>query len=130
MEYKGKGRVREHCLECGHTISYGRTDKKFCCDDCKNKYHNRTAKEFLRIHSKTIHILDKNYRILNQCLSKGQTSMDLGDAIQWGFNPEYVTGLRRNKIRWENRCFDIKYLRSDNKIYRIEKVRDLQDDEK
>ena len=30
----------ETCLECG-AIFYGRSNRKFCCDACKNKYHNR-----------------------------------------------------------------------------------------
>ena len=54
--------------------------------------------------------------------AKAVTTIDLGDAIQWGFNPEYITGLRKYRMRMECRCFDIKYYRSENKLYGIEKV--------
>ena len=122
MKYDVKDRKREKCLECGHPIVYGRIDKKFCSDSCKNRYHNRESSQFLRVHSKVIHTLDKNYRILTHCIDKGIVSIDLRDLIQWGFNPEYVTGVHKARMKTENRCFDIKYLRSDNRIYNIEKV--------
>ena len=122
MEYTVKSRKSERCLECGHSIKYGRTDKKFCSDACKNHWHNRQRKEFLKVHSKVLHVLDKNYGILDLCVRQGKSSMDLGDAIQWGFNPEYITGLRKYRMRMECRCFDIKYYRSENKLYGIEKV--------
>ena len=120
--YKEKNRKRERCLECGETIHYGRTDKKFCNDRCKNRWHNRENGNYLKIHSKTVRILDKNYKILQHCLETGRTSAEIGDLIQWGFNPEYVTGIRRGRLRMENRCFDIKYYRSETKIFNLEKV--------
>ena len=129
MEYTLKSKKSGCCLECGHSIQYGRSDKKFCSDSCKNSWHNRQRKEFLKVHSKVLHVLDKNYSILEHCLLKGKTSLDLGDAVQWGFNPEYITGLRSYRMRMEFRCFDIKYLRSDNKIYNIEKVPFISDSE-
>lgn len=122
MSYVVKNRKREKCLECGQPIQYGRIDKKFCSDTCKNRYHNRESSQFLKIHSKVIHSLDKNYKILNHCIEKGLTSVDLRDIIQWGFNPEYVTGVHKARMKLENRCYDIKYQRSDNRIYNLERV--------
>ena len=122
MEYSLEKTHRRECLECGTMIHYGRSDKKFCSDACKNKYHNRESKRFLQVHSKVIHILDKNYRILSHCLSKGLTAVDLGDIIQWGFNPDYVTGIRRTRMRLENRCYDIKDLRTDSRLFNIERI--------
>ena len=54
--------------------------------------------------------------------------MDLSEAIEWGFNPEYVTGIRRSRMRLELRCFDIRYQRSETRLYNIEKVEDLPSD--
>lgn len=128
MAYDMMKREKRRCLECGHQIQYGRSDKKFCCDTCKNRWHNRGGNQYLKVHSKIIHILDVNYKILSQCLANGQTSIDLGDAIQWGFQPDYLTGIRKNRLKVENRCFDIKYCRSENRIYRIEKISDFLTD--
>ena len=124
MDNTGKKRKRSDCLECGEPIRYGRTDKKFCSEECKNRYHNQLANNYLKLHSKIMHTLDKNHRILAHCLANGLSSVSLGDAIQWGFNPDFVTGVDRNRLRPEYRCFDIKYLRSETTLYHISKIED------
>ena len=128
MEYKIKQKARRECLSCGGPIRYGRTDKKFCSDACKNRYHNQQMNKFLKIHSKVVHALDRNHKILSHCLSHGLNSIDLNEAIEWGFNPEYVTGLRRSRMRQEFRCFDIRYQRSATRLYKIERLEDTPDD--
>lgn len=125
MKYKGNIDLQTRCLECGHEITYGRTDKKFCCEECKNKYHNRTSKEYIRIHSKTIRALDKNYGILLDLIRKGYDSAELGDLIQWGFSPNYVTGVRCLRRKTEHRCYNIKYYYTESRIYGIQKVDSL-----
>ena len=124
MEYQVKKTRRSTCLECGQPLHYGRTDKKFCSDSCKNRYHNQQTNQYLKLHSKIIHALDKNHRILSHCISNGLTSVSLGDAIQWGFNPDFVTGVDRSRLRTEYRCFDIKYLKSDSHLYNIRQLED------
>ena len=116
MEYKIKQKARRECLSCGGPIRYGRTDKKFCSDACKNRYHNQQMNQFLKIHSKIVHALDRNHKILSHCLSHGLNSIDLNEAIEWGFNPEYVTGLRRSRMRQEFRCFDIQYVDTPSRL--------------
>ena len=38
------GSMEGRCLECGNRISYGsRTDRKFCCDKCKNRWPEQPA---------------------------------------------------------------------------------------
>ena len=128
MEYKIKQKARRECLACGAPIRYGRSDKKFCSDTCKNRYHNQQMNQFLKIHSKVMRALDRNHKILSHCLSHGLSSIDLNEAIEWGFNPEYVTGLRRSRMRQELHCFDIRYLRSDTRLYNIEKIETLPSD--
>lgn len=128
MDYKNKQTARRGCLECGEPIRHGRADKKFCSDACKNRYHNHQMNVFLKIHSKVIHALDKNHKILAHCLSHGLNSIDLGEAIEWGFNPEYVTGTRRSRMRQELRCFDIRYQRSETRLFNIEKIEETPED--
>lgn len=125
MEYKDFVKETGKCLECGTEITYGRTDKKFCSDVCKNKYHNRRHGEYIRTHAKVINALDKNHEILKQMLQTGITSAKIGDMVQWGFNPEYVTNARKIRHKMEYRCFDIRYFQSENKIYKIEAVKPI-----
>ena len=40
MVYKKYVRHMPVCLECGDQIRYGRTDKKFCCDECRARNYN------------------------------------------------------------------------------------------
>ena len=121
MNYKDENEAVQ-CLECGKDIEYGRADKKFCCDSCKNRWHNRKKSYLMRLQSKVIHGLDKNYRILDELVKKEKSWAPIGDLVQWGFNPEYVTGVTRNRMRIEYRCYDIKYCRSESRIYNICKV--------
>ena len=42
--------VSKLCLECDHPL-FGRVDKKFCNDQCRNTYNNRvnkTTNDFVR----------------------------------------------------------------------------------
>ena len=124
MSYQIVSGKKTKCLECGTPIQYGRSDKKFCCDYCKNRWHNERNKDYVRIRSKVTHALDKNYRILTLLLGNGKTSAPMSDLQQWGFSPEYVTGMNKGRMRTEYRCFDIRYNRSENKIYNICRVPD------
>ncbi|MDB4920517.1 hypothetical protein [Mucilaginibacter sp.] len=62
------------CLDCGNPIRAGRKDKKFCDDMCRTNYNNNkgTSSELsLTDYIKKIQtILEKNRKILDDCLSK------------------------------------------------------------
>lgn len=110
------------CLECGNNIKYGRSDKKFCCEGCKNKFNNRRKSVMIRLQSRVIHSLDKNYQILDKLLRSGADSVMLPDALQWGFNPEYMTSCTRSRMRTIYRCYDIKYCKSDTRLFNISRI--------
>lgn len=79
------------CLECQDPI-FGRADKKFCSDACRNAYNNRMNKrkdaEVLRING----ILKKNYQILNTLtLKEGKTVCKKEDLISKGYDFLYHT---------------------------------------
>lgn len=107
------------CLECGHPL-IGRTDKKFCSGDCKNKYHNRERNVIRRFRNKTMDKLELNHRILEWALATGSTSVPLDILDGMGFSPECVTfhgdGEKGHK---EYGCFDIRYYQSSSKIFNI-----------
>lgn len=112
------------CLRCGNTITYGRADKKFCCDYCKNMYHNEKNKEYVKIHSRVTRALDRNYKLLLSLIENGKTSVQMADMLQWGFLPEYITGLSKSRMKIDYRCYDITYNRSESKVYNIRKISD------
>lgn len=123
MGYRTEHDDRPLCLECGEEIEYGRHDRKFCCQECKNRYHNRQHHYRRTVHLRIIGILNKNYEILNRLLMADVTSINLGDLSQMGYNPGFVTSCRKVRGHEECRCFDIRYFSTATRIFNIERVR-------
>ena len=78
MEYPKIVRQIPKCLECGHKIRYGRTDKKFCCDKCRNRYNNAQVKEGRAYRRRVMKALSGNYDILDSLVKAGVTAEKLG----------------------------------------------------
>lgn len=124
MEYKQKKHLSV-CLECGDRIGYGRTDKKFCCENCKNRHNNRIAQEGRIFRRKILGTLDRNYRILNQMLHSGITSADITDLVSSGFSPYVMTAHRIVRRRTECCCYDIKYIMTASRLSAISKIQNV-----
>ncbi|MCD8207292.1 MAG: hypothetical protein LUD72_05080 [Bacteroidales bacterium] len=108
MEYKVKP-VKSKCLECGDAIEYGRQDKKFCCDNCKNKFHNRRTRGSKRAKLKILSSLERNYSILDKLLKINVTSMSVLELQHLGFNFDCVTSVQRIRRHNVFLCFDISF---------------------
>lgn len=126
MDY-GNKRMKHmpRCLACGEQIRYGRTDKKFCCEDCRNRHHNSMMKESRAFRRRTLSILSKNYGILEDLLRAGVKSVDLPDLLQRGFVPVIVTSYRKIRKHDEYCCFDIKYIMTETRIYGMSKIQNV-----
>lgn len=126
MDYgKKKLRTASTCLECGDRIRYGRSDKRFCCEDCRNKYNNALAKSGRMTRRKVLSHLSKNYDILENLLKSGVESVDMMDLVAMGFAPAFVTSFKKLRSRYEFGCFDIKYIMTADRIYSISKIQNL-----
>jgi len=125
MTYKDNDRKNARvCLECGDVLDdIGRSDRKFCCERCKNRYNNRKSHEYRGLHNKVLRALDKNHEILDNLLKASITSIDLGDLSLLGYDMGFSTSYRKSGIHAEYRCFDIKFLCTEKRIFRISKVR-------
>jgi len=117
MEEKSTGK----CLECGHVL-YGRADKKFCSEGCKNKYHNRFGHKSTRLRERTFMDLSTNHRILTNLLKMGMTAITLYDIEALGFKQSLVTGYVRKRGYDELRCFDIRYRQTPERIFEIREI--------
>ena len=110
------------CLECGRPV-YGRTDKKFCSIDCKNKYNYKEIKASNLFRGRVIRYLNSNYRILTELLKKNMTSMSLADLEALGFRRDVFTYSTISKERHEEkRCFDIRYCQTSKRIFKISRI--------
>lgn len=122
MEYKTREEGAEGtCLECGNVL-YGRTDKKFCDESCRNRYHTRRHAESTRMKRRVIAALDGNYRILTEVLSSGKDSAELSELEAAGFKPGVISGHTKYRGHDEYRCYEIRYVRTPTRIMGIRKI--------
>ena len=121
MEYKIDVGTAHNCLECGKELNYGRTDRKFCCEDCKNKYHNRKNRNSRITHLRVLSALNRNYEILDKLFKSGVKSIDLIDITTMGFRAEYSTGYIKSGKHQLYHCFEYSYIITQSKISRIDK---------
>lgn len=122
MSYKIEDNEHRVCIECGREFDFGRSDKVFCSNQCRNTHHNRVNRDTRNIRNKTLTGLNTNYTVLEKLMKLEITSISLVDICQMGFNPELMTGHIKRKPHDECRCFDIKYCRTGTKIFKIEKT--------
>ena len=115
--------VKNHCLECGDEIAYGkRSDSKFCCPHCRQSWHNRNRNNMYRIKEKYDRILENNYRILLQLYESHTYSVALPLLVEMGFRPEYATTAIHSRSSMMMSCYDITYRMSEQKIFFIKKA--------
>ena len=113
------------CLECGDEIVYGRSDKKFCSDECRNRHHNHHHRACRQYKRMVTTILDRNYDILDELVRSGIDAIWVADAIAVGYNPAYVTSYRKHGKRSMCHCYDICYVTTDNRMTSISKIQNL-----
>ena len=107
------------CLECGDPLPYGRTDRKYCSDRCRNRYHNREHLQWRRRYSWLTGILENNYGILNRLVRMGVTSIAKTDLAQLGYNAEFLTSCRKIGRRMVCHCFDIRFEETPSKFQNL-----------
>ena len=122
MEYKKKERKMPVCLECGDKIRYGRSDKKFCSDECRCKHFYEQSRAGKSYRRRVLGILCRNYRILDGLIRSGTESMGITELMIMGFVPGLVTSYRRCGKHDEFGCFDIKYIMTDTRVFSIAKM--------
>lgn len=122
MVYQKISRRIPVCLECGHKIKYGRADKKFCCDSCRNRYNNAQIKAGRAYKRRVMKAISENYEILDHLVKAGVTSVDLFELVNLGFTLDAVTSHRKVKCHDEYACFDIKYIMTPTRISGIMKI--------
>lgn len=111
--------MERHCIRCGAPF-HGRSDKKFCSDDCRSDYHNdrrRARDKELRTVNR---ILSSNWRILMQQLRLGRQDVPREELAARNFNFEVYTATRRyfpgRRIYW---CYNFAYQISRTGIVHI-----------
>ena len=101
------------CMECGKTL-VGRSDKKFCDDQCRTAYHNRIYREDHDFIRNVQSILRKNRRILAEHHAGDHTKVPVRELALSGYNFDFFTNT------WTTSsgetfyfCFDFGFSRPD-----------------
>ena len=113
------------CLECGDPLPYGRSDRKYCSDSCRNRYHNREARRWRSRYARTVGILQKNHDILTQLLRLGVRSISKTELVQLGYRPDFVTSFRKEARRTVCHCFDIVFVETETRLTNLALEQDL-----
>ena len=99
---------------------YGRVDKKFCSDNCRNAYNNeqnRDANNFIR---RVNHALRKNRRILADLNPNGKMKVHREKLVALGFDFKFYTSTyttKKGTIYYF--CYEHGYLPLDDGFYAL-----------
>lgn len=106
------------CIECGHSL-FGRRDKKFCNDLCRNTYNNNLNKENVEIIRITNSKLKKNHKILKSLLETEKHEITKSELLLLGFDLNLLTNFEINKGLISRNVYDFKLIQDDDENFRI-----------
>lgn len=115
------------CPECGFEL-IGRSDKKFCSDQCRNTFNNRSKKDSNNYVRQINGLLRKNRRILEELNPNGKSKTNQGTLTQKGFNFDYYTNTYSTKAgKTYYFCYEYGYLPLEDGYYALVKKQEYVD---
>jgi predicted nucleic acid-binding Zn ribbon protein len=88
--------TKKACQECGKHL-FGRSDKKFCSDNCRNQYNYKRTHVELNLVRNINGILKRNRRILSDLNPEGKVKVHREKLLLMGFNFNYFTNLYKTR---------------------------------
>lgn len=102
------------CLDCGDAIT-GRTDKKFCSDQCRNNYNNQQNRDETNYMRNVNNILRRNRRILKELNPAGKNRVPVKKLVEKGFDFGHCTSVLSTKAgNTYHFCYEYGYLLLDD----------------
>ena len=109
--------MERRCRECGAPMS-GRSDKRFCCDDCRTAFHNRRYHEAAGHVARINRILRLNRRILAALQAAGIRSIPLSDNRMRGYDRRYFTAMEKAPMRRAvYHCYEYSFIIRSGRLY-------------
>lgn len=116
--------MEKKCQECGEEL-FGRVDKKFCSDQCRNSFNNKQKSQDNNYIRNVNNLLRKNRRILESLVSGEKGSAKKDKLMALGFNFNYFTNTFTNKDgRTYYYCYDYGYYESNDNWYALVKKKE------
>jgi len=78
------------CLDCGEVLK-GRSDKKFCSDQCRNNYNNTINREANNLVRNVHSVLRRNRKILCDLYESGKKKVHRDVLLVSEFNINFFT---------------------------------------
>lgn len=119
VQHKNLPAMTQKCMLCKVPI-YGRIDKRFCSDNCRNRYHNGLKRSesmyFRRINYK----LRKNRKILHDSFQSGNMIISYSQLSNKGFDYNYITNYQiSDKGHTSYFCYDLGYIQYSDLEFRL-----------
>ena len=112
------------CLECGDAI-YGRVDKKFCSDQCRNTHNNKLNSDSNNYVRNVHNVLRKNRRILEELNPNGKGKSTKTKLVAKGFDFTYHTSTYTTKAGATYYfCYEFGYLPLENDYFALVKKKE------
>lgn len=109
------------CADCGEAIK-GRSDKKFCDDQCRNNFNNHRNSESSAYVRHVNAILRKNRKIMEENNPFGKCTIHKNKLIENGFNFNYFTSTyTTRKGQTYYFCYEYGYLPIEHDLYALVK---------
>lgn len=86
----------KQCLECEKPV-FGRTDKKFCSDACRNAFNNRENAATSKFMRRVNNTLTRNRRILIELNPDGKKKTHRDKLLKKGFDFDFHTSTYTTK---------------------------------
>lgn len=110
---------QKKCPECGDDI-IGRSDKKFCSDQCRTSHNNRLNSDANNFVRNINNILRKNRRILESLNPKGKSKVHRDKLMEQGFRFSYFTNVYETRAgKTYYFCYEQGYLPLENEMFAL-----------
>jgi len=117
--YQNFTAVERRCLDCGDIIR-GRSDKKFCSDQCRNNYNNRINRESNNYVRNVHGLLRKNRRILCDLYAEGKRVLHKDALFALGYNFNFFTHVIKTREGLSyHYCFEYGYREKDDEYVEL-----------
>lgn len=111
--------MKKRCIECNEPLR-GRSDKKFCSDQCRNSFHNEINRDDINFIHNVHNILRKNRRILADLNSGGEAKVHKDQLIVLGYNFQFHTNMYITRSGDEYYfCYEQGYKKQDENYYTL-----------
>ncbi len=115
------------CLTCGEELR-GRSDKKFCGDDCRNNHNNKRNRDKNNLMRNVNKTLRNNRIILERFYANGKTKVHYNKLRDSGFKFSYFTNIYQTQSgKSYNFCYEQGILNLGNNYYVIVKRKEFVD---